>query len=105
MHVYQGLAVIQGAKLAGAGKIIAVDINPGTFAQGYYYCRFTLRVLTLVPNRKINLIWRRSWERQIASTVLNWTCLSSSILQGVSQNGALIFPSIARETPTSCEPH
>lgn len=33
MHVYQGLAVIQGAKLAGAGKIIAVDINPGTFAR------------------------------------------------------------------------
>lgn len=27
----QGLAVIQGAKIAGASKIIAVDVNPGKF--------------------------------------------------------------------------
>ena len=27
----QGLAVIQGAKMAGASKIIAVDLNPAKF--------------------------------------------------------------------------
>lgn len=29
----QGLAVIQGAKIAGASRIIAVDINPNKFAS------------------------------------------------------------------------
>ena len=30
-HFLQGLAVIQGAKMAGASKIIAVDVNPDKF--------------------------------------------------------------------------
>ena len=32
-----GLAVIMGAKAAGASRIIAVDINPDKWAVGTYY--------------------------------------------------------------------
>ena len=32
-----GLAVIMGAKAAGASRIIAVDINPDKWAIGTYY--------------------------------------------------------------------
>ena len=32
-HHPQGLAVIQGAKMAGASKIIAVDVNPDKFVM------------------------------------------------------------------------